>query len=78
MRWRNAGMYPQGPFGLESWVFLPVPIYAVTVTALPVLTTVLFVAWVGLIATLNIRYKLRFFDLFALISRFFQGDWRFR
>jgi hypothetical protein len=27
---------------------------------------------------LNIRYKLRFFDLFALISRFFQGDWRFR
>lgn len=78
MRWRNAGMYPQGPFGLESWVFLPVPIYAITVTAIPVLATFLLLVWVVGIATLNIRYKLRFFDLFALANRFFHGEWRFR
>jgi hypothetical protein len=78
MRWRNAGMYPQGPMGLESWVFLPVPVYALTVTIAPILTTVLLLSWVALIATLNIRYNLRFMDLFTLLSRFYQGERRYR
>jgi hypothetical protein len=78
MRWRNAGMYPQGPFGLESWAFLPIPIYAITVTMAPIGMTLALIAWVGLIAVLNLRYGFRFMDLFTLVSRFVQGEWRFR
>jgi hypothetical protein len=71
-------MYPQGPFGLESWAFLPIPIYAITVTMAPIGMTLALIAWVGLIAVLNLRYGFRFMDLFTLVSRFVQGEWRFR
>lgn len=78
MRWRNAGMIPQTVFELEYYIFVPVIPWMWLVFHGWLLWTTLLVLWFGFMVVLNKVYGLRLLDVFALVNRFLQGDWRFR
>ena len=77
MRWRNAGMVPQTVFGLEYYIFIPV-IHSLLLVIHGWIWTVLLLLWFVFMFVLNKMYGLRLLDVFTLINRFLQGDWRIR
>ena len=77
MRWRNAGMVPQTVFWLEYYIFVPVIPWLLLVIH-GWIWTALLLLWFVFMFVLNKIYGLRLLDVFTLINRFLQGDWRIR
>jgi len=77
MRWRNAGMVPQTAFGLEYYIFIPVIPWLYLVIH-GWIWSALLLLWIVFMLVLNKIYGLRLMDVFTLINRFLQGDWRIR